>query len=285
MEKKVHVVTDSSSDMPPELLEAEGIEMVPLIVRFGDEVYDETNLSADDFWQKAQGPHHPQTSQPPVGRFEQVFARLVEAGQQVICATVTAKHSGTFNSARLAAERFGQAVQVFDSQSLSLGLALQALVANSAARTGQSLQEIMTMLEDLRARTRVVILLDSLESLRRGGRADAFIAAAERMTRALNIKLLINVVEGQLKLLGAARSAKGGLKRIVKMVEELGPLEHLAVAHTRSPALAEELAAWLSERTGFSRERIWVRETGAVLSTHAGRGVIAVMAVPAPQPG
>ena len=120
----------------------------------------------------------------------------------------------------------------------------------------------------------------TLEYLRRGGRADAFIAAANRMTRALNIKVIINVVEGRLKLLGAARSFKGGLRRVMKMVEGMGPLEHLAVAHARRRETAEDVAQRLAERTSFPRERILVREIGAVLSTHAGPGVIGVMAAP-----
>jgi DegV family protein with EDD domain len=243
-------------------------------------LYDDGELSADEFWQKASGPHHPQTSQPPVGKFEQIFERLIAQGKQVLCLTVTGKHSGTFNSARLAAQRFGEAVQVFDSFSLSLGLGVQALTAAQAARAGRSMQDILALLEDMRARMRVAIVLDTLENLRLGGRADGFISVVDRMTQVLNIKTVINVVDGQLRLMGVARSLKGGVRRLLSMVEELGPLEHLAVAHTRSQELAEQVADWLAERTGFPRDLIWVRETGAVLACHAGPGVIAVMAVP-----
>ena len=124
------------------------------------------------------------------------------------------------------------------------------------------------------------VVLDTLENLRRGGRADAFIAAADRMARALNIKPVINVVEGQVRLMSAARSFDGGMRRIVKQIEQLGPLEHLAVAHTRRKDKAEEIANQLAERLGFPREEIWVRETGAVLSTHGGPRLVGVMAVP-----
>jgi fatty acid-binding protein DegV len=132
----------------------------------------------------------------------------------------------------------------------------------------------------MRARMRLTILLDTLENLRRGGRADGFIAVVDRMTRALNIKTIINVVEGQLRLMGAARSFQGGLRRVLNMVERLGPLEHLAVVHTRAQETAEEMADRLAKRIGFPRERTWVRETGAVLACHAGLGVIGVLALP-----
>ncbi len=276
----IRVVTDSGCDLPQRLVERFKIAVVPLIVRFGTEVYQDGELSVGEFWEKGAGPHHPQTSQPSVGAFEEVFERLVTQGKQVLCLTITGKHSGTFNAARLAAQRFGEAVKVFDSLSLSLGLGIQTLAAAQAAQAGRSMQEVLALLKDMRARMRVMLVFDTLENLRRGGRADGFIAVADRMTRALNIKPVINIVEGQLRLLGAARSFQRGLRRILSLVERLGPLEHLAVVHTRRLETAQEMAGRLAERTGFPRERIWVEETGAALASHAGTGVIGVLAVP-----
>jgi DegV family protein with EDD domain len=280
MNQVIRIVTDSSCDLPRRLVGRFEIEVVPLIVHFGPEVYEDGDLSAEEFWQKAAGPHHPQTSQPSVGAFERLFERLIAQGKRVLCLTITGKHSGTFNAARLAAQRFGEAVKVFDSFSLSLGLGLQALAAAQAARAGQSMQEILALLEDLRARMSVTVVLDTLENLRRGGRADGFIAIVDRMTRALNIKPIVNLVEGQLRLLGAARSFQSGLRRVQSVVERLGPLEHLAVVHTRRQEVAREMAERLAEHIGFPRERIWVQETGAVLASHAGAGVIGVLALP-----
>lgn len=280
MEPSIRVVTDSSCDLPPHVLSEFEIEVVPLTVQYGTEVYLDGELSPDQFWEKAAGPHQPRTSQPAVGAFEQVFERLVAQGQQVLCLTITAKHSGTFNAARLAAQRFGQAVQIFDSLSLSLGLGVQALTAAQAARAACSMDEILALLEDLRGRMRLMIVLDTLENLKRGGRADGFIAVAERMTSALKIKVLINVVEGQLRLVGPARSFEGAVRRVLDAVERMGPLEHLAVIHTRRQEMAATVVEQLAQRTGFPREKIWLRETGAALATHAGPGVIGLLAVP-----
>jgi DegV family protein with EDD domain len=282
MDQVVQIVTDSSCDLPRRLVERFKIAVVPLIVRFGSEAYGDGELSVEEFWGKAAGPHHPRTSQPSVGAFEELFERLVGGGKQVLCLTITGKHSGTFNAAYLAAQRFGKAVGVFDSLSLSAGLGIQALAAARAARAGRSMQEILSLLEELRARVHLVIVLDTLESLRRGGRADSFIAIVDRMTRALNIKPIVNLVDGQLRLLSAARSFQGGLRRVLSLVEQLGPLEHLAVVHTRRQEMGEEMADRLAERTGFPQERIWVQETGAVLASHAGVGTLGVLAVPIP---
>jgi DegV family protein with EDD domain len=158
---------------------------------------------------------------------------------------------------------------------------MQVLAAAEAAEAGCTMDEIIAKLNDLRDRVKLTIVLDTLENLRFGGRADGFIAIIDQMTRILNIKPIVNLVDGKLSLLGAARSFRGGLKRALKMIEELGELEQLAVVHTRRRELAEEVADRLAQRLGIPRERIWVRETGAVLASHAGPGVIGVLAVQA----
>jgi fatty acid-binding protein DegV len=84
--------------------------------------------------------------------------------------------------------------------------------------------------------------------------------------------VIVNVVEGRLRLVGAARSFKSGLRGVLNLVERMGPLEHLAVVHTRNQEVAKKVADQLAERIRFPRARIWVQETGAVLSTHAGPG-------------
>jgi DegV family protein with EDD domain len=282
IEQTVGIVTDSSCDLPPQLARELGIEVVPLAMHFGTEVFTDGQLSAEEFWAKAGGSHHPKTSQPPAGAFAEAFERVVARGKQVLCVALTSKHSGTINSAQLAAQRFGEAVAVFDSHSLSLGLGVQALSAAQAARAGHPLPEILTQLEEMRARMRLLILLDTLEYLRLGGRADSFIAVVDRMSRVLNIKAIINVVDGQLRLLSAARSFKAALRRILNLVEDLGPVEHLAVVHTRNQEVANDTADQLAERIGFAREQIWIHETCGVLAVHAGPGVIGTLAVPLP---
>ena len=155
--------------------------------------------------------------------------------------------------------------------------------AAKAAREGRSMQDIVDLLESLRDRVRITIVLDTLENLRRGGRADGFIHIVDRMTRALKIKPVVNMVDGQLRLLGATRSFRGGLKRVMSLVDEIEPIEYLGVVHARSQERAEEVRNWLAERAGLSSEYIWLSETGAVLASHAGKGVIGVLMVAPPE--
>ncbi len=277
----IRIVTDSDCDIPQRLLKRFKIAIVPLIVRFGSEDYQDGQLSMEAFWKKAGEGDFPQTSQPSMGVFEEHFKRLVDQGKQVLCLTLTGEHSGTFNVACLAAQRFGDRVRVFDSKSISFGLGVQVLEAARAVEAGCSMEDVLALLEDLRARVHLTIVLDTLENLRRGGRADGFITALDRMTQLLNIKPIINLVEGRVKLVGVSRSFRRGMRRVLSAVEELGPLEHLAVMHARNRERAEEMVDWLVERVDFPRERIWLRETGAVLASHAGLGAVGVLAVPA----
>lgn len=281
MGQLIQIVTDSSCDLPRKLLEQLKIIVVPLIVRFGPEEYQEGDLSVNEFWAKVAGPHFPQTSQPSVGAFEEIFAQLIDRGKQVLCLTVTSKHSGTFNAARLAAQQFGEAVKVFDSSSLSLGLGFQAVASAKAAQAGQSMRQILDMLDDMRSRVQLTILLNTLENLRHGGRAADFIAVVNRMTQMLNIKPIVNFVDGQLRLVRVVRSFGRGVNWLLDTVESSGAFERLAVVHTRRKELAMEIADRLAERTGFPRERIWIKEATAVLACHGGEGVIGVVTIKA----
>jgi len=276
MNAKVHVVTDSACDLPPEIIREWDISVVPLVVRFGSEVYTDDELSTDAFWERAAGPEPPYSSQPPVGAFEKVFEQAIQAEKQVVCITVTSKHSGTFNSASTAAQRFGDAVHVFDSLSLSVGEGMLTIAAAKAAREGHSAEEIVEILTELRDRLQVFILLDTLEHLRRGGRADRFIRALDLVASTFNIKPIINVVDGELRLMSVVRSFRTGLERLLQSVEELGPVEGLGVIHTRRREMAIEIADTLASRLDFPREEILVREACSALSSHAGAGTIGV---------
>jgi DegV family protein with EDD domain len=276
------VVTDSTCDLAPELLEELGVAVVSLVVRIGGEEFLETDLGCDAFWSKVGAARtlglFPQTSQPSLGAFESVFGRLVGEGHEVVCITVTSKHSGTFNTAQTAAQKFGDSVEVFDSWSCSLGLGFMVLAAARAAREGASLREVMALLEDLRERTEIFLVMDTIEFLSMGGRADAIIPILSRVMRFLKVKPIIRFIEGEIKLIGQARTFPAALKRVEQMMEELRPFEHLAVAHTRRPSDAQAWADHLGERMAFG-DAISVAEVGPTLSCHAGPRLVAALFV------
>lgn len=275
----VRIVTDSAADLDAETAERLSISIVPMTVHFGQEVYLHSQLSNDEFWRKVERGPHPGTSQPAVGLFEEAFSRLVEAGQQVLCVTLTGKHSGTFDSALSAARRFGDSVRVMDSLSLSLGQGFQVLAAARAALRGLDLHQVVRVVEQVRERTHLFILLDTVEHVRRGGRADALMPILNRVTKMLRIRPILDLTDGYLGLHSLARSYERGLQQIVRDIGEVKPVEHLAVVHTRCAAAARDMARTLSDKLDFPYHDILVTETGPVLSVHGGPKVLGVVAV------
>jgi len=277
----IAIVTDRGCDLSPEQRTRHDITVVPLIVRFGEEVLlDDGSLDADAFWDRvAASPTFPQTSQPSAGMFEEAFAPLVAAGRHVLCPLITGRLSGTLNAAYAAAQRFPGKVTVFDTRSLSLGQALQVLAAAVAARQGRAVEAIVGTLESIRARSHLFIALDTVEFLRRGGRAGKLMPLVDRILRALHVRPLLRLDDGELKLMGAARSASKAVHRLVDEIARLGPIEALAVAHTRRPEQAADLAATLARRLGLAPEAVLLAEAGPALSAHAGPGVLAAAAV------
>jgi DegV family protein with EDD domain len=278
----ISVVTDSSCDLPQEVVEELGIVVVPLVVRVGNEEFLETDLSIDEYWTKVKAARaqglFPQTSQPSIGAFESVFAPLVSGGNEVVCVTITSHHSGTFNSAWAAAQRFGEAVGVVESWQTSLALGFQVRVAAQAAREGASLSEVVALVREMRTRMHLLAVLDTMEYIRMGGRADALIPILSRVMRFLKIKPIIGFVEGELKLVGQARTFHAAVEQIEQRIMQLQPFEHLGVIHTHRFHDAQAVADRLRESVEFQGQ-IWVAETGAALSSHAGPGVIALMGV------
>ena len=277
--ERIKVVTDSAADIPTDIAQALGITIIPLLVIFGQQSYDDLSLSREEFWRLAREVGAPKTSQPAPGIFRQVFQRWVDEGYRVLCLTLTGRHSGTFSTAWSTAQAFGGRVTVVDSQSLSWGLGWQAIEAAKMALQGATMERILEALRSLRERMHLVIQLDTVEYLRRGGRASRIMPAIDRLVQALQIKPLVTFVEGELRLLGVARSYQKGVQRIREEIVRLCPLERVAVMHTRREALARQLADELSRFTHIAREQIFVGEPGAMLSCHAGEGVIAAIGV------
>lgn len=276
---KIAIVTDTGCDMPETLRQQYGFQTIPLEVRFGNEAYLEGELSLEAFWAKIHSGGRPGTSQPATGRFEEAFASWIKQGYDVLCMTITGKHSGTFNSAYAASRSFPGHVTIYDTQSLSLAQSYQVIAASKAAAEGLELPQIMARVESIRDRTHMFIGLDTIEFLKAGGRADSVMPVLERAVRVLHIKPTLSVIEGQLKFQGVDRSHDRSVRRIRDEVLKHAPAEALIVLHTRVPDEALKLARELSTALNFPFEQTLIGEAGPVLSCHAGPGVVAAAIV------
>lgn len=278
----LRIVVDDGCDVPDDLVEKHRMRVIPLVVRFGDEVFDDGRMTRDEYWaRKDRSSSHPQTSQPASGTFLKVFQDLVQGGDDVLCVVITSKHSGTFNSAWLAAQQFPGRVTVYDSLFVSWGSGWLAVRAAELAEAGESLPAILQHLDTFRSAMLFPILLDTIEDIRRGGRADRLIPVVEKVMQVFNIKPLITFIDGELKMIGTVRSYEKGLSRLLDMMAEKAPYEKLAVFHTRQQQAAEEFADRLAERVGYPRDQMYVTETGPVLATHAGPKAMAAIGLPA----
>jgi DegV family protein with EDD domain len=270
----VRVVTDSACDLPDDLIERNGIEVVPLTIRFGnEELIDRKELSTDEFWRRlADSDVLPETSAPSAGAFEGTFRRLVEDGATgIICINLSSKLSATMQSAQVAA----QAVQadcpvvVIDSLMVSMGLGSLCLTAAQLAADGNSLESIVANVTDRRNRSKLYGALDTLEFLKKGGRVGNARALLGTM---LAIKPVLEVRDGVVEEAGKVRTRSKALRLLVDRVKE-GPFENLAVLHGNAPDL-DELLDLLEPLA--ARDQIVVGQIGPVIGTHAGPRVIGV---------
>ncbi len=271
---EIRIVTDSSCDLPEEVLQRHNITVVPLIVRFGEETFLDTDLPRPEFWRRSES-DFPSTSGASLGYFVTAFQSLVQQGYQVLCLTLTGRHSSVYSSAWAAAKEHGDRVIVYDSQSISWGLGWQVIAAAEAAARGLPVDQILAIVEDVRSRVKIELVLDTLSFLRRGGRADHFIAAVDKAAHALSIKPILTFTNGELKLSALSRTWERGVKRVFAEFVSRAPFEAFAVGHTFREGRAEEFADEIAREIGFPREAIPIFETGSAIASHSGPGLLA----------
>jgi DegV family protein with EDD domain len=266
------VVTDSAADIDQGTAQERGITVVPLSVSFGDETFPDGQLSQQEFFDRMRNASQlPITSQPAIGAFAEAYERALEKADHVISVHISARLSGTIGSARKAAEQFPGRVHVFDSRNLSWGLGWQVLDAAQAASDGLGPDAALVRLARLRDRVKLIVGLDSLDNLARGGRigkVSAFLGAM------LNLKVTLTVdANGEFAPLGRSRGEKAALRHTVEwVVQQMGSSTggKIAVGHAlsleRTHALVDELKA------RYTTAELVAYEAGSVISTHTGTG-------------
>jgi len=279
----IAIVADTGCDLPPAVLARYNIGQVSLTARFGEYELLDTPESRNEFWDLYDISQPPQSAGPSIGAWADAYDTALQDAEEVIAITLTSKHSSTYSSAVIAAEQFAGRVHVFDSWSLSLAEGMLTLHAAQMAEGGHSTDEILAELTSWRQRLRVFILLDTIDSLQRGGRAATIMAAIKRVSGLFSIRPLLTVKEGVISLDGVVRSRKKGFKRIISNLDGR-QVEALVTAHTRNHEEAERLADTAAEVTGFPRSEIMVVEAGPALAVHAGPGVIGMAYVENPTP-
>lgn len=273
--RPVRVITDSTSDIPPAMAAELGIKVVPLTVSFGTESFaDGVDITTEEFLRRLRTASTlPTTSQPSVAQFEAAFRTAIDAGEDVVCVTISSELSGTFNSARLASmEVDAERVVVVDSRGSTMQSGWVAIAAARLAKAHGSHAEVEAEARDAVGRSSLFALLQTLDYVYKGGR----IGRAQHMFgSALAIKPIIGFVDGVVEPIERVRTWKKALARMIDLVAPTP--SDIMVLHTDNLEDAEYVATALREK--YPEATLDIGFAGAVMSTYAGPGCIATTAL------
>jgi DegV family protein with EDD domain len=271
----IHVVTDSTSDITQAEAARLGIRVVPLTVRFGEEQFlDGVDLDSAAFYAKLRTTTvHPTTSQPTPEQFADVYRALLKSpGDEVVSMHISAKLSGTLQSANVAAGDVDpERIHLVDTESASGGQQLLLLAALEDISEGHDARWVAKRATQRRAKVTISVLLDTLTYLQRGGR----IGRAQAMVGALlSVKPIITVVDGEVAPQARVRNRNQGIEKIIELLRERMPLRGLAAFHCGAPELLDPLCERLA---GVAPSIAIVRgQVGPVIGAYTGPGGIGI---------
>ena len=268
------IVLDSTSDWHDAAERFSNMRVVPLYVRFGDQAYrDYVELSSHDFYERLRTASElPTTSQPTPQDFADAYADLAEY-ERIYVLTVAAKLSGTNQSALLAAQDEGDRVQVVDTETASMAMAMLALAMQRRLAQGTTEEELEALFDRFRRDNRVVFTVGTLEYLAKGGR----IGKAQALAGAiLNVKPILSIEDGEVLPVGRVRGRQKALEEFSRLFlesTENRPGLRVSIAHAEAPEWVDVLTDLV--RKGRPQAEIeFVATLGAVVGTHAGPGAV-----------
>lgn len=275
----VRVVTDSTADVPDDMVAALGITVVPSYVVFGSESYrDGVELTKPQFYEKlltAQAV--PVTAAPSPQVYEEAYRRLAGEADEIISIHAASRLSSLYSSATIGARGVSEAtVAVVDSEQVTMGYGWMAVAAAKAAQQGATLEQIVALVEGMKPRSRVLAVLDTLEFVYRGGRV-AWVQAM--LGTLLRIKPIVEVRLGEVLLVERARTLERSLGRLTDRIRALGPLERAIVLHTNAPDLAQRIADQL--QTIAPDWDPLIGQAGVTVASHTGPGAVGIACVTA----
>ena len=270
----VKVITDSGSDISQEEAQNLGIHVVPLYLRFGDEVYrDGVDINPGEFYRRLETSRvHPTTSAPSPGDFAQAYQEAARETDEIISIHITGKHSGTYDAALAGKEVVGKKgcrIEVVDSRGATMWQGLVAMAAARAAQARLSLSEVLESVHEAIGRMRVLALLDSLKYVVRGGRLGKAISKVESV---LNVKLLLTLHNGELRPTGLVRTRNKGISRLREFIKSNLHIKDLSIVYSTTVEDAQALAEYVrSVLPGVAPQLV---RLGPALGVHAGPGAL-----------
>lgn len=267
--EKIKIITDSSADLPKEILDKLDITVLPLLINFGEDSYfDGVDINRDVMFERME--KHPEvfpnTAQVTPVRFEEAFRKYLDEGYKIICVNLSSSMSGTYQSASLAKSMIeSDDIYVMDSRNVTSGLALLAYRAAILRDKGMSFNDIIKDLEEKKSTISSSLCFESLENLVKGGRISKTVSV---VTGVLGIKLILEVKDGLMAVKDKVRGSKKAAKRIIKDLEDLGHLEDMPVVLTNVNNV--EVFGLIKDYLEENNIEYIVADVGCTVGIHSG---------------
>ncbi len=272
---KVALVTDSTAYIPSDLVQQYHLTVAPQELIWGDKTYqDGVDIQPDEFYQRLKtATVMPTTSQVTIPNFKNIFQRLLDEGYDILAILISAKLSGTIDSAEQAKKMLPDApIEIVDSYTTAMAMGFQVLTVAKAAQQGATLAECKRLAEEARKHVGVIFAVDTLEFLHRGGRIGG---GSRFLGTALNIKPILEVVGGRVEAVERVRTRKKSIDRVVELIEERtrgkNPIR-IASLHANAEEEARQLLEQISQRVN-PVETVFTT-VSPVVGTHAGPGTL-----------
>lgn len=272
----MQIITDSSCDLPRELIEKLKLLIVPLQIEIdGSQYVDGVDLTHEEFFRMMKAsPTLPKTSQPSPQSYLEAFREGLKRHEEILCIHLSSRLSGTYEGALMVKEEMDADIEVFDSLTGSIGVGLQVLKAYELASEGLSRTNILTKLQEYREQMRVVVYLETLENSVKGGRVSK---PKEFMANLLNLKPVVHVEDGYVKILKTLRGKKKAIRLLLEEMEKKQvDYKDRIVAITHCDCLQEALELKEEIMKRFNPGEILLTTMGPVIGTHAGIGGLLV---------
>jgi len=271
----VKIVTDTLSDITGDLVAELGITVVPLYVRFGEEIYrDRVEITTEEFYRRLVSVATlPSTTQPTPNDFAEVYKNLAKETDEILVIVVSSKLSGTYQSALQAKDTIeGKCrIEIVDSLSVAMGLGLIVIAVAKAVQAGANLDEATQLVRGAISRSHAAYLFETLKYLAKGGRIGK---AQGLLGSLLSVKPILTMREGELAPLTRVRAFSAGIDYLYNYAASFSNIEALAVEHATNPDDADKLVELLGSI--YPKERIYRSILSPVVGTYAGPNALAL---------
>ncbi|RXK19234.1 DegV family protein [Macrococcus sp. DPC7161] len=270
---KIKLVVDSTHDLNPAFIQEHEIIQVPLNIIIDGKTYlDQEEISSSEYLDQLKVLNDiPKTSQPPTGKFVEIYEKYINEGYDILSIHMTHRLSGTVNSAETASKMVEGNVQVVDSGFISQAYGMIIQEVAEAIDAGKSMDELLTLIDHLKKRTKLFLVISQLDHLTKGGRISrgkGFLGGL------MNLKPVAEVIDGEIHVLQNARTYNAVVKLLKKEVASMhSHYKQLKIGISVADAdeLKEKLQAQLAE---FTQHEITINVTTPIVSTHTGPGAI-----------